>query len=440
MKTWITVENLDNGKATLKPGVKRQCPACGAHFYDLGKRPVVCPRCKAQVDIQRRKSAAKPAAEPEPAAAPPVRKGPAPRWSAEQAAALDHVGRWLKKGDQPVFRLFGYAGAGKTTLARHVAEHAPGKAAFAAFTGKAALVLRGKGCAGATTIHSLIYTASEADDGRPSFTLNKDGPASRAALIVIDECSMVDEELARDLLSFDKPILVLGDPAQLPPIKGAGFFTEGQPDVMLTEIHRQAQDNPIIRLAHAIREGREVAYGAYGETRVIRRDAIDGGTVMAADQVLVGLNKTRRAYNARMRELSGRAGLTPAVDEKLVCLRNDHERGLLNGGLWRVAKSVGMVNDYARMTLRPEEDSARDPLPVAVHRAFFEGTEANLPYPIRRESDEFDFGYALTVHKSQGSQWDDVVLFDESYAFREHRARWLYTGVTRAAKRLTLVR
>jgi len=173
---------------------------------------------------------------------------------------------------------------------------------------------------------------------------------------------------------------------------------------------------------------------------VIRRDAIDGGTVMAADQVLVGLNKTRRAYNARMRELSGRAGLTPAVDEKLVCLRNDHERGLLNGGLWRVAKSVGMVNDYARMTLRPEEDSARDPLPVAVHRAFFEGTEANLPYPIRRESDEFDFGYALTVHKSQGSQWDDVVLFDESYAFREHRARWLYTGVTRAAKRLTLVR
>ena len=77
---------------------------------------------------------------------------------------------------------------------------------------------------------------------------------------------------------------------------------------------------------------------------------------------------------------------------------------------------------------------------VAVHRAFFEGREADLPFPIRRESDEFDYGYALTVHKSQGSQWDDVVLFDESRAFREHRARWLYTGVTRAAQRLTLVR
>jgi exodeoxyribonuclease-5 len=425
----------------LKPGVKRQCPACGAHFYDLGKRPVVCPRCKAPVDIQRRKTAAKPAAaEPEAAAAQPARKGPAPRWSTEQAAALDHVGRWLKKGDQPVFRLFGYAGAGKTTLARHVAEHADGKAAFAAFTGKAALVLRSKGCTGASTIHSLIYSVNEDGDGPPTFTLNEDGPASRAALIVIDECSMVDEELGRDLLSFEKPILVLGDPAQLPPIKGAGFFTEAQPDVMLSEIHRQARDNPIIRLAHEIRQGREVGYGAYGETRVIRRDAIDGATVMAADQVLVGLNKTRRAYNARMRQLSGRAGLTPGPDEKLVCLRNNHERGLLNGGLWRVVKSVGMVNDHARMTLRPEEDPEREPLSVAVHRAFFEGTEADLPYPIRRFSDEFDFGYALTVHKSQGSQWDDVVLFDESYAFREHRARWLYTGVTRAAKRLTLVR
>ena len=77
---------------------------------------------------------------------------------------------------------------------------------------------------------------------------------------------------------------------------------------------------------------------------------------------------------------------------------------------------------------------------VAVLKAFFEGTEGELAYPIRRESDEFDYGYALTVHKAQGSQWDDVLLFDESYAFREHRARWLYTGLTRAAKRLTIVR
>ena len=423
----------------MKLGVKRQCPACAARFYDMGKRPVVCPRCQSELDLNRRKAAAAPPPEP-PAKAPPAKPRAAPHWSTEQAAALDQVGRWLKRGDAPVFRLFGYAGVGKTTLARHVAEHAPAKAAFAAFTGKAALVLRSKGCVGASTIHSLIYNASEDNNGRPSFTLNKDGPASRAGLIVIDECSMVDEELGRDLLSFGKPILVLGDPAQLPPVKGAGFFTESAPDVMLTEIHRQAADNPIIRLSQAVREGGEIAYGAYGETRVLRRDEIDAGAVTAADQVLVGLNRTRRAYNSRIRELSGRAGLTPGVDDKLVCLRNDHAKGLLNGGLWRVAEANGMANDFVRLGLRPEEDPGRDPLRVAVHRAFFEGREADLPFAIRRESDEFDFGYALTVHKAQGSQWDAVVLFDESRAFREHRARWLYTGVTRAAKRLTLVR
>ena len=151
------------------------------------------------------------------------RTGPArppPQWSAEQSAALDKVGRWLRAGEPQVFRLFGYAGVGKTTLARHVAEAAQGEAAFAAFTGKAALVMRSKGCAGASTIHALIYRASEGEEGAPTFTLNHDGPASRAGLIVIDECSMVDAELGRDLLSFGKPILVLGDPAQLPPGQG----------------------------------------------------------------------------------------------------------------------------------------------------------------------------------------------------------------------------
>ena len=74
----------------------------------------------------------------------------------------------------------------------------------------------------------------------PSFELWDDAPASKAELIVIDECSMVDAELGRDLMSFGVPLLVLGDPAQLPPIQGGGFFTEAEPDAMLTEVHRQA--------------------------------------------------------------------------------------------------------------------------------------------------------------------------------------------------------
>ena len=190
-----------------------------------------------------------------------------PTFSPEQDAALKAVADWLKAkpgGRAPIFRLFGYAGTGKTTLARHIAEGVDGKVLFAAFTGKAAQVMRGKGCAGASTIHSLIYRPLESNEQIPSFQLWDDAPASKARLIVIDECSMVDAELGRDLKSFGVPLLVLGDPAQLPPIQGGGYFTEAQPDAMLTEVHRQALGDPIIKLSMDIRAGRTLALGDYG--------------------------------------------------------------------------------------------------------------------------------------------------------------------------------
>jgi exodeoxyribonuclease-5 len=425
--------------ASGRLGTKRQCLACGAKYYDLGRKPPVCSRCGASPEAKPVAVESAPEKQGPPDGAPASR--PIGReWSREQAEAVDQVARWLKQGESQVFRLFGYAGVGKTTLARHIAEGARGETAFAAFTGKAALVMRSKGCAGATTIHSLIYRASEGVEGAPTFTLNADGPASKAGLIVIDECSMVDGELARDLLSFGKPILVLGDPFQLPPVKGGGFFTDGAPDVMLTQIHRQAQDNPIIRLSEVVRSGGELSLGDYGETRVIRRSAIDQAQVLGADQVLVGVNRTRRAYNRRMRDLKGFHEPLPVAGDRLVCLRNDRTKGLINGGLWRVESLSGAKKDFIKMTLAPEDEGSRSTVKVAVLKAFFEGKEGELGFALRRESDEFDYGYALTVHKAQGSQWDDVILFDESFAFREHRARWLYTGLTRAARRLTVVK
>ncbi|KLK94738.1 ATP-binding protein [Microvirga vignae] len=360
-------------------------------------------------------------------------------WSPQQDAALKAVADWLRRGDRPVFRLFGYAGTGKTTLAKHIAEGVDGEVAFGAYTGKAALVLRTKGCTDASTIHSMIYRSREGDENGPQFVLNRQSQAAKSDLIVIDECSMVDEELGRDLLSFGTPVLVLGDPAQLPPVKGGGFFTEAEPDVMLTEVHRQAKDNPIVHLSMQVREGGRLEPGSYGESRIIRRREIDAATVMAADQVLVGLNKTRRLYNTRLRELNGYRDPMPAAGEKLVCLRNDKTKGLLNGGTWSIQALRGIRNDFIRMDVIPDDDVRRKSVEVAVHKAFFEGTEEEVPFALRRESDEFTYGYALTVHKAQGSQWDDLVLFDESYAFREHRSRWLYTGLTRAADKVTVV-
>ncbi|HMJ29477.1 MAG TPA: AAA family ATPase, partial [Xanthobacteraceae bacterium] len=236
-----------------------------------------------------------------------------PVFTPHQDAALSAASNWLKgaRGRSSIFRLFGYAGTGKTTLVKHIAEGVDGKVLFAAFTGKAACVMRSKGCYSASTIHSLIYKARESGEETPSFELWNDAPASKAKLIIIDECSMVDAELARDLMSFGVPLLVLGDPAQLPPIHGGGFFTDARPDAMLTEVHRQAQDDPIVRLSMEIRAGNPLTQGQYGETQVVRRDALDPKRVLDADQVLVGRNVTRRAYNARLRERRGFADALP---------------------------------------------------------------------------------------------------------------------------------
>ncbi|MEO1067316.1 MAG: AAA family ATPase [Pseudomonadota bacterium] len=368
------------------------------------------------------------------------------KWSSEQDGALRDVARWLSNRDAQVFRLFGYAGTGKTTLARHLAEGVDGTVVFGAFTGKAAHVLRQKGCEGAATLHSLIYrpagkSKDEEDDGeQPLFAIRRDAPASEADLIIIDECSMVDEELGRDLLSFGVPVLVLGDPAQLPPVKGGGFFTDHEPDVMLTEVHRQAADNPIIRMSMDIREGRDLDYGRFDESRVISRRDIDSTMILDTDQVLVGMNRTRRLYNNRIRELLGFRDWRPAAGEKLVCLRNDKSKGLLNGSTWTVSGLRSQRKSMLRLDVESDDDVLAKKVLVTVAPEFFQGTYEDLPYPKRRRSDEFDYGYALTVHKSQGSQWDNVVLFDESGAFREHRQRWLYTGITRAAETITVVR
>jgi len=360
-------------------------------------------------------------------------------WSPQQEAALKAVRAWLADKARPqVFYLAGFAGTGKTTLAKELAGNLKGDVLFGAFTGKAALVLRRKGCTDASTIHSMIYTVLE-QDGVKRFRLNPDAAVADAALVIIDECSMVGEALARDLLSFGTPVLVLGDPAQLPPVKDEGFFTNRRPDVMLTEIHRQAAENPIIRLSMDVREGRGLAHGDFGAVRVIGRDAVDRAEVMAADQILVGLNRTRHLYNMRIRKLQGRVTAMPEVGERVVCLRNDKDRGLLNGGLWHVTKLMPSDERRWAMVVRSADFDDGPAVRIGVHPLFFLGRSADVPEVIRKKCDWFDFGYALTVHKSQGSQWDNVYLFDESGTFRDDAAKWLYTGITRAAERLTVV-
>lgn len=375
------------------------------------------------------------------------------KFSPQQDDALKAVSDWLKRGDSQLFRLFGYAGTGKTTLAKHFAEGVDGSVQFAAFTGKAAQVMRGKGASNAKTIHSLIYRPrgeEEREDAvtgktgmAPTFAINRSSDLAKAKLVIVDECSMVDEDLGRDLLSFGTPVLVLGDPGQLPPISGGGFFTDAEPDFLLTEIHRQAAENPIIRLAMDVRNGAEIMHGDYGDAaKVIAKADVNTDEVLEADQVLVGINRTRKRYNQRLRELTGFTAQYPQAGDKLVCLRNDPNKGLLNGSLWKVmSSSKETTKPGINLLVSPDDgDIDRGSAKIKLLKAAFDTPDDDIPWQLKKRYDDFDYGYALTTHKAQGSQWDNVFLFDESFAFRDMKDRWLYTAITRAAEKITIVK
>ena len=390
-------------------------------------------------------------------------------WSPQQAAALDAVARWLRTRSAPFFYLAGFAGTGKTTLAKYFAEDIDGQVAYGSFTGKAASVMRDMGCDGATTIHRLIYESRGKSSARlkelqaekaaatnpltilalrlrireeveklkqPAFQLNPDANIRDAALVIIDECSMVNAEMGRDLLSFGVPVLVLGDPAQLPPVFGGGYFTKGEPDVMLTEVHRHARKSGILRLATDVRQDKALTWCDLGDARVIRKDELHPDDVPSYDQVIVGRNKTRHATNKRMRELIGRTSMFPETGDRLVCLRNNHELGLLNGEIYTAGGDARVFDDGTLQLFI--EDGSR-PQTVDAWQAHFLG-EKPEHYDRSGETQEFDFGYVLTCHKSQGSQWPSVLVFDESRFFRADWKAWLYTAITRASENLTVIR
>jgi len=364
--------------------------------------------------------------------------------SEDQQAAFNALNDWLDEPDD-LMTLGGYAGTGKTTLVGALVESRPDvRFVCCAFTGRAArnLATRLEGRAPSSTIHRLIYNAVPGRSGDIVFTRKKRGELE-ADVILVDEASMVSQHLFDDLASFGKPILAVGDHGQLPPVSD-----DGDPGIMidprlrLDKIHRQAEASPIIRLSQVVRDRGMIPIPPPAGIRYIPWSKLESELEQVDDfsntVVLTLKNATRVAANKMVREL--RWGVVdsddPRIGDTVVCLRNDADTGVFNGMRGVVRERTGKNI----LGVQFPEENMYCASPVAMGQ-FDHVPDRDKPSPRPpRGTLSFDYGYAMTVHKAQGSGFSRVYLVRERGRGDEDTwARWAYTGVTRAINELIIV-
>lgn len=383
---------------------------------------------------------------------------------------------------------------------------------YGTFTGKAAHVLRSKGAQSVSTIHSAIYFPTQdaetrasleqarrelddmkdlydriqaqpdtpdrqklaADAGwasllefagamdevrervaeletasrRMAWEWNENSDWASADLIILDEVSMVGPKLAQDIEAYGVPILVLGDPAQLPPVEGGGYYTEATPDHLLTEIHRQALESPVLELATRIRQSTDSRLG-------MTADDCEPASIAQAlqhDQVICWSNKRRWALIKAMRSSLGYPPDQVVTGDRVMCLTNNKDLGVFNGQQF-------LVHDVQPAALGPtltvEDDEGRTRA-IPTFSDGFLGQEMQDQAKksgagIRGGRMLATFSQAITCHKSQGSEWASVYVVDETPSMismvsrREGAAeaiqqarRWMYTAVSRASESVTV--
>lgn len=371
----------------------------------------------------------------------------------------------------PYTCIAGYAGTGKSTLIKFIIaalDLFPEEVCYVAYTGKAAQVLRQKGCPNAVTAHKLLYKAKPMPNGSYKFE-PKSSLEDEYSIIVVDEISMLPKAMWERLLTHRVHVIAMGDPFQLPPIdEDADNHVLDKPHVFLDEIMRQAAESEIIRLSMHIREGKPISeFQASGQQVLIYRpDEIVTGMYEWADQIICATNATRNQINMDMRNIKG-FGPEPAVGDKIINLRNQWDffsnsndpSPLTNGSIGTISntdlKSVWVPKyisnqpiDFLYTTMIDENGDRFDYIPID-YKALKTGTKAlsgQQEYQMRKVKKypdppfEFSYAYAITCHKAQGSEWPNILVFEERFPFdKEDHARWLYTAVTRAENKLVLV-
>ena len=350
----------------------------------------------------------------------------------------------------------------------------PNEVRYVAYTGKAANVLRNKGCMGAMTAHKLIYHAKLLPNGKYAFTAKRTYEMEREIkVVVVDEVSMLPKRMWDLLCQYNFYILACGDPEQLPPVpdgkEDPNNHVLDNPHIFLDEIMRQAQESEIIRLSMHVREGKPLSTFPCKNEQVMifnRRD-FDSSMLLWADQVLCATNRNKVMLNQQMRQA---CGFPPdiQVGDKLINVHNEWEicsnleNPLTNGVIGKITELELQQWDYPHFI-------RREPLSIPILVATITGDEEGeefkfLPFdyneiltgqPSLTGKEEYtimkrldtaiplhaNFGYAITVWKAQGSEWNKILLFQESGWPRQEdeRRKYMYTGVTRAVEKLVVI-
>ena len=386
----------------------------------------------------------------------------------QQQIIHDAAVNWFFNQPETLFEISGMAGTGKSVLLYEIVKSLNLKAYEyypMAYTGAASLVMRKKGFPRAQTIHSTLYEIVEyydKDNVDLRFNLPKKKIMFRKRLflpkeiklLVVDEAYMVPEDMAKDILSFGIKTIVVGDSHQLPPVNGNPFFLVSNDTYHLTEIMRQAENDPILYIADRADKGLPIHSGYYSPSvLVIDESEFVPQMIGLAEVMICGTNKTRDSLNSYVRNLVGYTGILPYMGERLICRHNnwDISNGdfpLVNGlagtlistpqGLDEKNKNIFKINFLA-------DNSSMPFLSLDVNYKYFTGNTAirNQMRDMYSNSwiqgEFFEYAYALTTHLSQGSEYNHGIYFEEF--LRPQVQRQLnYTAITRFKSSLIYVR
>jgi len=266
---------------------------------------------------------------------------------------------------------------------------------------------------------------------------------------------MIPRKLWTDVCSYNLPVILVGDLVQLEPV-GDDPKLMKNPHVTLDRIHRQAEQSSIVSLATKVRTGDPRAFSTpYNEqeVKIIRPRQLTDDLLLSSDIMICAFNRTRLALNRKVRDMQGRKE-TLEEGDSIICLQNNQRIGCFNGQMFTVKE---IINDDLNTYNADIVCELGQPLRVRLWKEQFghaknlaregewkKSMSSNKKYfaPYIKEAEKYmfaDYGYAITCHKSQGSEWDKVLVIDEQSPKLWDANRWRYTAITRAAKMLTYV-